>query len=260
MPERVSCRERVTMNVYLMLLGQEPCPFHGLRGSLSSGLSNCSSGHVTKAALAPYVAGGWSEVCSLGEDSSCHSPALLPSWLPHSPVEVRSNGLHGSQLLLTVLLLSVSSKMCNIEFSPKKNSFQRATTLISKRCAQPDTVRMVIVSALNWVWRKSIALFHLWKTGFRSEFAPQWNQFGGLLTQCLGTTGPHHTITLPLLFSLVAFSWERWEIIGEKGAERGPRMEGDQEEPDGHQSTPLAPCQGGICWQLRKSQLPARPL
>lgn len=37
-------------------------------------------------------------------------------------------------------------------------------------------------------------------------------------------------------------------------------MEGDQEEPDGHQSTPLAPCQGGICWQLRESQLPARPL
>lgn len=263
MPERVSCRERVTMNVYLMLLGQEPCPFPDL--------------NMWEVPLP------WTERLSLLwsqqlQQWTCYKSCFGPvcSWwlkwgvfprgrflLPQpssAPVLTASFTCRGKKLLLTVLLLSVSSKMCNIEFSPKKNSFQQATTLISKRCAQPDTVRTVIVSALNWVWRKSIALFHLWKTGFRSEFAPQWNQFGGLLTQCLGTTGPHHTITLPLLFSLVAFSWERWEIIGEKGAERGPRMEGDQEEPDGHQSTPLAPCQGGICWQLRESQLPARPL
>lgn len=86
---------------------------------------------------------------------------------------------------------------------------------------------MAIISVLNWLWRKSIDLLHLWKTGFRSEFALKWNQFGGLLTQCLGTTDPHHTITLLLLFSLVAFTRERQRIIGERKAKMGLRMKVD---------------------------------
>lgn len=97
--------------------------------------------------------------------------------------------------------------------------------LISNRAVKSDTVKMAIISVLNWLWRKSIDLFHLWKTGFRSEFALKWNQFGGLLTQCLGTTGPHHTITLLLLFSLVAFTLERQGIIGERKSQDGVENE-----------------------------------
>lgn len=99
--------------------------------------------------------------------------------------------------------------------------------LIFNRSVKSDTVKTAIISVLNWLWRKSIDLFHLWKTGFRSEFALKWNQFGGLLTQCLGATGPHHTITLLLSFSLVAFTLERQGIIGERKAKMGLRMKVD---------------------------------
>lgn len=99
--------------------------------------------------------------------------------------------------------------------------------LISNRSVKSNTVKMAIISVLNWLWRKSIDLFHLWKTGFRSEFALKWNQFGALLTQCLGTTGPHHTITLLLLFSLVAFTLERQGIIGERKTKMELRMKVD---------------------------------
>lgn len=120
--------------------------------------------------------------------------------------------------------------------------------LISNRSVKSDTVKMAIISVLNWLWRKSIDLFHLWKTGFRSEFALKWNQFGGLLTQCLGTTGPHHTITLLLFFSLVAFTLERQGIIGERKAKMGLQMKVDLGESDNHESGDSSGLQGGGFW------------
>lgn len=143
---------------------------------------------------------------------------VLPPLLLPLPGEVNNSHHRIFQLLFTVLLLYFTSKMYNIESSQKKNSFQWQWCSFYNRSVKSDTVKMAIISVLNWLWRKSIYLFHPWKTGFKSEFALKWNQFGGLLTQCLETTGPHHTITLLLLFSLVAFTLETQGIMGEREA------------------------------------------
>lgn len=74
---------------------------------------------------------------------------LVPSWLPPLPVEVSNGHQRISWLLLTTLSLYIPSKMHNIEFSPKKNSFHWAMGLISNRSVQSDTAKMVIISVVN---------------------------------------------------------------------------------------------------------------
>lgn len=72
-----------------------------------------------------------------------------PPWLLHLPIEVRSGHRRISQRLLTVLSLYIPSKMHNVEFSPKTNSFHWATVLISNRSAQLDMAKMAIISVVN---------------------------------------------------------------------------------------------------------------